>query len=141
MNQAEPFQKQIDDLKTVSLDIETKEKRWAFKFTAIQFAGFIFVSLVSAGTWLYATGGKQIEKQVEVQGIKDNVSRLDAEKTRLIQSLDGNDKRHDAQIKAINDSYITFKAQLEALDKKVDANAKDLDRKLDLVIQLMKGAK
>jgi len=139
--QAEPFQKQIDELKEATVSVEAKEKRWAFKFTAIQFAGFIFVSLVTAGTWLYATGGKQIEKQVEVQGIKDNVSRLDVEKTRLIQSLDANDKRHDAQIKAINDNYIKFKAQLEALDKKVDANSKEVDRKLDLVIQLMRGQK
>jgi len=139
--QAEPFQKQIDELKEATVSVEAKEKRWAFKFTAIQFAGFIFVSLVSAGTWLYATGGKQIEKQVEINGIKDAQTKLEAKTIELYQSLDANDKRHDAQIKAINDNYIKFKAQLEALDKKVDANSKEVDRKLDLVIQLMRGQK
>lgn len=139
MPATEPFQKQLDDLKQATVSVEAKEKRWVFNFTAIQFAGFIFVSLVTAGTWLYATGGKQIEKQVEVQGIKDNQTRFEAKIIELTQSLDSNDKRHDAQIKAINDNYITFKAQLEALDKKVDANAKETDRKLDLVIQMIKG--
>lgn len=141
MSTTEPFQKQIDELKEATVSVEAKEKRWAFKFTAFQFAGFVFVSLVSAGTWLYATGGKQIEKQIEVQGIKDNQSKLEAKTIELYQSLNANDKRHDAQIKAINDSHINLSARLEALDKKVDANAKETDRKLDLVIQLMKGQK
>ena len=115
-----------------------KREHW---MTTIQFWQWMLGLVLLGAGGLITYGGKQVEKQAEIQGMKDNLSRFEVKTIELTQSLDSNDKRHDAQIKAINDNYIMFKAQLEALDKKADANAKEVDRKLDLVIQMIRGQK
>jgi len=127
------------DAKEESLE-KTFKKREHWMAVAQFWQWVLALVLVGAGG-LMTYGGKQVEKQAEIQGMKDNLSRFEVKTIELTQSLDSNDKRHDAQIKAINDNYLTFKAQLEALDKKVDANAQETDRKLDLVIQMIRGQK
>jgi len=129
-----------------SLDAKEESLEKTFKkrehwMTVAQFWQWVLALVLVGAGGLMTYGGKQVEKQAEIQGMKDNLSRFEVKTIELTQSLDSNDKRHDAQIKAINDNYLTFKAQLEALDKKVDANAKEVDRKLDLVIQMIRGQK
>lgn len=127
------------DAKEESLEKTFKKREhWMSVTQFTQWA--LALALMAAGA-IFTWGGKQTEKDIRVQNIRDDFSKHEIEANKLHQDMASLIRGHSEEIRKTNERIVEFRTQLNAMDQRIDSNAKETDRKLDLVIQIIRGQK